>query len=334
MELSELEQVVVNHWSFLSEMMLDATQRGSNTTYFIHTPTDEFVLKIYSTTTDATQIEYEHSLLAFLQQVNLSFAIPAPIPALSSETLIHIETEQRSLKVALLPRIIGQPADRHNLQQVQSIGCTLAELHCILTEFDSQGRLARLPYWGNLAQIHPLISDPLAIAPVLNLSLEDQTLLNRMLLKVTESVPDLYATLPLQTIHADYITPNILVENNQVVGVLDFEFATFDLRLLDYLSSLDQLASFPWKEELFADIVKAFSTGYRQRNSLTSLEHKSLLAVWRLQRASSLIYWIGWLIEGKANRQKIVDAVIETLKFETWLENNSKYFLDLLIGVS
>jgi len=334
MELSELEkQIIVNHWSFLTETILEPTQGGSNTTYFIHTPTDQFVLKIYSNTTNAAQIEYEHSLLAFLQQANLSFPIPAPIPISSGETLIHVETQQRLLKVALLPRIVGKPANRHNLQQVQSIGYTLAKLHCVLTEFDPQGKLARLPYWGNLAQIHPLISDPLAIAPVLNLSLEDQTLLNRMLLKVTESIPDLYATLPLQTIHADYITPNILVENNQVVGVLDFEFATFDLRLLDYLSSLDQLASFPWKEELFADIVKAFSIGYCQRNSLTSLEHRSLLAVWRLQRASSLIYWIGWLIEGKANRQKIVDAVIETLKFETWLKNNSNYFLDLLSSI-
>ncbi|MBE9190253.1 phosphotransferase [Gloeocapsopsis crepidinum LEGE 06123] len=334
MELSELEkQVLVNHWSCLSEMMLDATQGRSNTTYFVHTPTDEFVLKIYSTTTDAAQIEYEHSLLAFLQQVNLSFAIPAPIPALSDETLIHVETQQRSLKVALLPRIVGQPADRRNLQQIQSIGCTLAELHCVLTEFDSQGQLARLPYWGNLAQIHPLINNPLAITQVLNLGFAEETILNHMLSEVIESVPYLYQTLPLQTIHADYITPNILVEDDQVIGVLDFEFATFDLRLLDYLSSLDQLASFPWKEDFFADIVKAFSTGYHQNSSLISLEQESLLTVWRVQRASSLVYWTGWFMEGKTNRQKVIDAVIETLKFETWLDNNSEYFLDLLVVI-
>jgi Ser/Thr protein kinase RdoA (MazF antagonist) len=335
MELSESEkQIICNHWSFLTEIVLEPIQGGSNTTYFVYTPTDQFVLKVYSTTTAASQIEYEHLLLVFLQQANLSFAIPAPIATSSGETLIPIETELRSLKVVLLPRLVGQPANRRNLQQVQSIGCTLAELHCVLTEFDPHRQLARLPYWGNLAQIHPLISNPLAIAQILNLSLEEQTLLNRILIEVIESVPNLYATLPLQTIHADYITPNILVEANRVVGVLDFEFATFDLRLLDYLSSLDQLASFPWKEELFADIVRAFSTGYRQRSSLTSLEQEALPTVWRLQRASSLVYWTGWFIEGKANRQKVIDAVIETLKFETWLENNSKYFLDLLIGVS
>lgn len=206
----------------------------------------------------------------------------------------------------------------------------MAKLHCALTEFDPSGQLAKLSYWGSLAQIHPLVSNPLEITQVLNLSLEEQIALNRMLIEVMESVPHLYATLPVQTIHADYITSNILVDGDRVVGILDFEFATRDLRLLDYLSSLDQLASFPWKEELFDRIVRAFSTGDREHCSLTMSEQNAITTVWRLQRASSLVYWTGWVIEGKANRQKIMDAVIETLKFETWLQNNRGYFLDCL----
>lgn len=75
MELSELEkQIIVNSWSFLTEMILEPTiQGGNHTTYFIHTPTNQFVLKIYSTTTANSQIEYEHSLLVFLQQALLLF---------------------------------------------------------------------------------------------------------------------------------------------------------------------------------------------------------------------------------------------------------------------
>lgn len=83
---------------------------------------------------------------------------------------------------------------------------------------------------------------------MLSLGLEEQTRFDRLLKEVIEAVPDLYAMLPIQTIHADYIAPNILVERDRVVGILDFEFATCDLRLLDYLSSLDQFASFPWKD--------------------------------------------------------------------------------------
>jgi homoserine kinase type II len=35
-------------------------------------------------------------------------------------------------------------------------------------------------------------------------------------------------------------------------------------------------------------------------------------------------------MEGKGSRQKIVDAVLETLRFETWLESSQKGLLDSL----
>ena len=76
--------------------------------------------------------------------------------------------------------------------------------------------------------------------------------------------------------------------------------------------------------------MRAFSTGYRACSSLTVAEMKAVIAVWKLQRSSSLIYWTGWLLEGKGNRQHIVDAVMETLRFETWLESNKRRLLDAL----
>lgn len=95
------------------------------------------------------------------------------------------------------------------------------------------------------------MSDPLTVVQILSLGLEEQRRVSQLLSEAIEPAPHLYATLPIQTIHADYVTPNILVENDRVVGILDFEFATRDLRLLDYLSSLDQFASFPWKDARF-----------------------------------------------------------------------------------
>jgi Ser/Thr protein kinase RdoA (MazF antagonist) len=141
-------------------------------------------------------------------------------------------------------------------------GFSLANLHHQLAKFDPQGQFAKLPFWGNLGRIHPQVRDPLAIPQLLSLGLEEQTRFSYLLQESIETAPHLYITLPIQTIHADYIAPNILVEHDRVVGILDFEFATHDLRLLDYLGSLDQFASFPWKEDRFNDIVQAFSQGY------------------------------------------------------------------------
>jgi homoserine kinase type II len=301
-----VRQVIVEQWSFLAEATFEPTAQGSsNTTYFVDTPHNRFVLKLYAGTTETAQINYEYSLLTFLQHADLPFAVPVPIDAACGETLIAVELDRQSLTVALLPCLVGQPMDRRNLDQVQSAGFALAKLHHQLAKFDPQGQFAKLPFWGELGRIHPQVREPLAVPQMLNLGMEEQTRFSHLLQEVIGNAPCLYKTLPIQTIHADYIAPNILVKRDRVVGVLDFEFATRDLRLLDYLSSLDQFASFPWKDDRFDDIVRAFSQGYRVCSSLNAAEMEAAISVWKLQRASSLIYWTGGLIEGKGSRQKV-----------------------------
>lgn len=326
-----IRQVIVEQWSFLAKATFEPTAQGSsNTTYFVDTPNNRFVLKLYAGTAETAQINYEYSILTFLQNADLAFTVPVPIDATCGKALISVQLDKQSFTVALLPCLVGQPMDRRNLDQVQSAGFSLAKLHQQLVEFDPQGQLAKLPFWGDLGRIHPQVRDPLAVPQMLNLGLEEQARFSHLLQEAIEIAPHLYKMLPIQTIHADYITPNILVERDRVVGILDFEFATRDLRLLDYLSSLDQFASFPWKEGRFYEIIRAFSKGYQACSSLTTAEMEVAISVWKLQRASSLVYWTGWLIEGKGSHQKVVDGVLETLRFETWLESNQKGLLDAL----
>lgn len=331
MGLSEsVKQVICDRWSLPAETTFEPTEQGSsNATYFVYTPDNQFVLKLYAATTETAQIHYEHSLLTFLQHT-VPFAIPVPIRATCGNTLISIDVDGQLLNAALVPRLVGQPACRQNLKQVQAAGLALAQLHNQLVKFDPQGQLARLPFWGALDRIHPQVKEPLNIPQILHLGVSEQTRLSQMLNEAIAAAPDLYATLPIQTIHADYITPNILVENDRVVGVLDFEFATRDLRLFDYLSSLDQFASFPWKEVQFEDIIRAFSHGYQACSALTVAEMQATILVWKLQRVSALVYWTGRLITGKGSRQQLVNAVMETLRFETWLESNQQQLLDAL----
>jgi Ser/Thr protein kinase RdoA (MazF antagonist) len=329
--LSSHKQSILDRWSFLADAIFDLTDCGSsNTTYFARTPNRQFILKVYDPIASITQIQYEHSLLAFLQQVDLPFAVPAPIPTASGDTLTAIDVNGKLLQIAVFPKLTGQPVSRDNLDGAGTIGFALAELHQALAGFDPNGQLAQLPFWGNLAKIHWQIRDPLEIPQILNLGLEEQTRFRQILSEAIEAVPYLYATLPIQTIHADFITPNILMDNGRVSAVLDFEFATRDLRLLDYLASVNQIASFPQTDSRFEDLVRDFSAGYRDRIALTEREKDAAIVVWQLQRASALVYWTGGWLEGKTSRQKVVGAVVETLEFQTWLEANRERLLDCL----
>ncbi|WGV25725.1 phosphotransferase [Halotia branconii] len=315
---------VLREWSFLGNLTVKPTNQGTvNTTFFVETQAGNFVLKLYNDTITNAQIQYEHSLLAHLKSCNLSFALPTPIPNLLGETLILVNQNHSLLRVALLPFISGQPAERKNLAHTYAVGQVLGELHHALAKFDLEAEMAQLPAWGDLEHIHPLVTDPLVALQSLKLPLKEQEYITKFLTKVIEAAPNLYKTLPVQTTHADYLSPNVLLIANRVVGVLDFEFATSDLRLMDYVAALDHFTRFSWQETPHWEFVQTFSAGYSKHISLIPAEVEALALVWRLQRASCIIYWTGWFLEGKATRQSVVDAVINTILLEEWFEENT-----------
>jgi Ser/Thr protein kinase RdoA (MazF antagonist) len=171
------------------------------------------------------------------------------------------------------------------------------------------------------------VTDPSEVPQLLELNPDQRSRLFKILTKVLEAKPHLYAALPVQTVHADYLSPNILLEQDRVVGILDFEFATHDLRLIDYICGLNHFALFPWKDGDHWSFVQAFNMGYGEHILLTPEEASALTTAWSLQRVSSIFYWTGWLREGKATHQSVVDAVAETLLLEDWFEDNSAQLL-------
>jgi len=62
------------------------------------------------------------------------------------------------------------------------------------------------------------VPEPLEVPQALALAPE-QHASSETLTEVLEAMPNLYKTLPVQTIHADYLSFNILLSENQVVGV-------------------------------------------------------------------------------------------------------------------
>lgn len=60
MSLTEsVRQVITEQWSFLTGATFEPTaQSSSNATYFVGTPNNRFVLKLYSGATETAQIQY------------------------------------------------------------------------------------------------------------------------------------------------------------------------------------------------------------------------------------------------------------------------------------
>ena len=320
---------LLDAWSFIDNPRIQPTNQGTvNSTFFVDAPQGKFVLKLYDDTTTTAQINYEHSLLAHLQCGNLSFTIPAPIPDSSGETLLKIDRNNLELRFSLQNYIPGQPANRQNIHHVYAAGKALGELHRGLVGFDSQGKLAQLPGWGELNRIHPSIANALEVPQLLNLEMSQQQRLVKILAEAIAITPKLYQTLPLQTTHADYLCPNILIADDRVVGIIDFEFATYDLRLLDFVAAIDHFTRIGNEVPIW-ERIEAFSNGYKKYISLSRLEIEALRSVWRLQQANCIVYWTGWLLEGKVTYESVLNGVNKMFLLEDWLEENAVKLLSL-----
>ncbi|RUR86009.1 hypothetical protein ACF3DV_23675 [Chlorogloeopsis fritschii PCC 9212] len=60
------------------------------------------------------------------------------------------------------------------------------------------------------------------------------------------------------------------------------------------------------------------------------MEVEALTLVWRLQQASYIVYWTGWLLERKVTYQSVLDGVARILVLEDWLaENTAQLMSDL-----
>lgn len=316
-------------WSFLSNSKVKATEQGTvNKTFFVDAQAGKFVLKVYNDSISTAQIQYEHCLLAHLQTRNLSFTVPTPIPDDSGETLFFIEQDNSLLRITLQNFISGEPVDRQNINHIYAAARVLGELHQALADFDPKGELATLPAWGDLERIHPLVKNPLEVPQLLELNSELQQPVINILAELLEVAPKLYKILPVQTIHGDYLCPNIFVKENRIVGVLDFEFATSDLRLMDYVGALDHFIRI--REEIPVwEKIKAFMTGYAQQVSLSTLEIEALTSVWRLQQANCIVYWTGWLLEKKVTHQSVLVGITKMLILEDWLKENSEKLMKI-----
>ena len=319
---------LIGRWSIQNPQVQPTNQGTVNKTFFVEASSGKFVFKLYDNSTTAEQIKYEHSLLTFLQSCDLSFDISAPIPIDSGETLLITNLNNSPLRFSLQKYIFGQPANRQNLNHIFAAGQALGELHSALINFDSQGKLAQLPRWGKLDKIHPLVTNPLEVPQLLKLEKSQQQRLGQILQEVIEIAPNLYKHLQLQTAHADYLCPNILIKDNRVNGIIDFEFATYDLRLLDFVAALDHFSRIgnaipAWES------IKAFIKGYKEYNSLSNLEIEALTSTWLLQQANCIVYWTGWLLEEKVTYDSVLNGVRKIFLLKDWLKQNNSRLKNL-----
>lgn len=307
------------HWPVVTPWSPRSTDWGTiNRTFFVGGAGETHVLKLYGRDTDPAQLRYEHRILTGLGRADLPFSVPAPRPAVSGETRLPVSGAEGIL-ASLFPLLDGQTVRRGEPGHARRAGAAMGALHRALAALDIAPAEAVLPPWGDLGRVHPLVPDPRALAGELGLDADTAQTLDSVIVEVTEAVASLPPDLPRQITHADYLWPNLLFRDGIVSAVLDFEFATHDLRAFDFAGSLYHFGMLPWKGGEGWDLLEAFGGGYGGQIALTRAETEALPLLLRWQRLSGLIYWAGVYRQGLTPHQSLVDAVEENLLLEKWL---------------
>lgn len=312
-------------WSVPPSRTLRPTDAGlNNLSRLVDTPTGSYFLRVYQNTGDTARIRYEHALLLQLQHAGLSFAVPQPLATREGETFVVTADDRDNVVTALFPVIPGRHPEPGNVAQAAACGEALGELDNALacTEVDSQ--LPTLGMFGELYHVSPLVPDLFAMVEELPVPPEERHCLHALFENLLALIPDLYRRLSRQIIHSDLFRGNVLMLGDRVNGLLDFEFASPDLRAMDLAVGLCAFGVATRETGDEWPLIEAFARGYRRRVALTQEEIVALPTLLRLREATALVHWVGRLHRGLTTGDNIERRAEDMLDLDDWLRSHGE----------
>jgi len=230
-----------------------------NTNYFLSTNKGKYVLRIFE---GERTFEDENLELEFL--IKLNTVIPCCLPLKTKQNKNFLVFKDKM--VALFYFIEGQPITKVNIENIKQIACYLGKLHSYSfgKRLDRKSRIDLNFYYNNI-----------------DFSKIDIDMRHKeIILTAYNRIKDIdYNHLPFGVIHNDIFPDNVFIDNNNIVGILDFNEAQtgpfiFDLAIvINYWIKIYNLDKA--KETLFID---TFLLEYEKQRILTK-EEKLLLPV-------------------------------------------------------
>jgi homoserine kinase type II len=301
-----------------------APSGANNLTWVVECGAARYVLRVQLNDFTLDALRWEHALLGRLAGAGLSFAVAAPLPARSGETLVLARgagLNGADAWAALFPVLPGAHprAEDREPPLLGALGSALGELDAALARVGATLGWRAIPTYGQLDRIHPLVPDPYALPEDVGLSADELSALYRVIRSTWEAVPQLYATLPQQVIHSDYVDGNVLVLDGRVSAVLDFEFADRDLRAMDPATALYGMARGPWRPGGRWEEIEAVARGYAARQPLRGEEVAALPVLLRLRLVVGILHWMGRWRQGAADPQSVCGGTRAALRLDGWL---------------
>jgi len=286
---------------------------------------NRYILRIYNNGNNSPRVKFEHDILRELSKIDLSFEIPKTLPSLKdrqAHVLLSSGTEACVFEVipGALPKT-ASPTD---------IGRAAGELNSALEKIDVDISGCAPPYY-DLWDVHHAITREIFYDQVqgdaYECAREAMTFLVSEI-KQLESKLELFKSqkLPKQIIHGDLHFDNVLCLDDQVSGLLDFEFCAYDWRAMELAICLSKYAG----EQNPLPLFQQFIQGFLDFGRLTAEEVKMIPDLINLRILSNVVYFVGRAVSQEDTAESLTSRAASYAKRVQWINENKQDIIDFI----
>ena len=246
------------HWGVRIQSCDRIVMSDHNALAWVHTPSGRMLAKWSVVPRRFQQLSEMARLTRWLDDRGLP--VSAPVPATDGRLQVEVD----GVSMGLQHEIRGDLLDTADQRQVRAAGAVLAELHDALAAYPDNDRVAALerPSEPLTARITSWLDSGAEHLPA-----TARDTLRRL---VVGAPPN---RLPMQLVHGDFRSANILYAGAEVAAILDFEEAGFDHRVVELARSAVMLGTrFRNWGPVSGEVRAEFLSGYQCARQLTPVE--------------------------------------------------------------
>lgn len=336
--LADLAAVARATWALPGPVRAFPMPGGTNNLIVrLETGSGKFVLCVHrnSNANAPERLACVQDVLRRLDLARLPFAVPTPMLTVDGTSLAMLLLPSVSgdlVPVTLEPYLPGNHPAHTDTVLAEAGGTGLAFLDRALATMPV-GDIVGATTWrsyGDLEHCHPLVPEPREALADLPLSEAVRSRLLAAFDALTARIPTLYSSLPQQLAHEDFAPSNVLAQQKHLTAILDFEFCSRDVRVMDLTVALSW-----WPGETFGTgdewpILRAFARGYGQVIRLSGAEVDALPTLFLLRAYTSLIHRLGRYRQGVSSLDAVLDRATAALKREDWLRAHQDRLVRML----
>ncbi|WP_136604845.1 phosphotransferase [Paenibacillus dokdonensis] len=289
----------------------------------------KYVARIYDKQSkNLEKLKFEIELTTFLEQGNLSFKVPGFLTASTGEKYVKLSNGQLG---SMMYFIEGEVPDLTQITDAREYGRAVGELSVIFKDFKTNSNVNKLQF-HDIYNLHPLCNERTVYdffnQPPFEIDRNQRSVLTNAFQTVIKN-ESLIDTLPKQIIHHDLLIFNLLIDRKRrtMNGVLDFDFASYDVRALELAICINHLfqindSSLP-KLQLFLD-------EYAQYMTLTEEEIECMPFLMKMYYVTLITIYIGQYYAGQEVGNHFRFILNQLVSRTEWLKQNEHGLLETL----